>query len=165
MGVTEMPKVSRRNLKFKPMKKLLLLFIAALISVQVMAQRVPSEKKTTISAGVLMGGGGIVGANFEYMPAKHFSFDVEAGLVSFGAGLNYHFKPYINSSMLSVVYWHQGVGDSYVQSVVGPVFTYRAPKVFQFQAGFGFKAGEGPNAIEDGPDFMLLYSIGVYFPL
>lgn len=159
-----MPKVSRRNLKFKPMKKLLLLFIAALISVQVMAQRVPSEKKTTISAGVMMGGGGIVGANFEYMPAKHFSFDIEAGLVSFGAGLNYHFKPFINSSMLSVVYWHQGIGSSYVQSMAGPVFTYRAPKVFQFQVGFGYKVGEGPNAIEDGADFMLLYSIGVYFP-
>ena len=149
------------------MKKFLLLFFAALISVQVMAQRVPSEKKTTISAGVLMGGAGIVGANFEYMPAKHFSFDIEAGLISFGAGLNYHFKPFINSSMLSVVYWHQGIGNSYVQSMAGPVFTYRAPKIFQCQLGFGFKIGNGPAASQEliNTDFMLLYRIGVYFPL
>ena len=159
-----MPKVSRRNLKFKPMKKYLLLVFATLFSVQLMAQCEPSDKKAAISAGVLMGGGGIVGANFEYMPTNHFSFDLDAGIVSFGASLNYHFKPYINSSMLSVVYWHQGIGSSYVQSMAGPVFTYRAPKVFQFQVGFGYKVGEGPNAIEDGADFMLLYSIGVYFP-
>ena len=149
------------------MKKCILLVFAALLSVQLMAQRVPSDKNAAISAGVLMGGGGLVGADFEFMPAEHFSFELGAGLPSFGAGLNYHFKPYINSSMLSVVYWHQGFGQSYTQSLVGPVYTYRAPKIFQCQIGFGFKVENGPAATQDliNTDFMLLYSIGVYFPL
>lgn len=89
------------------------------------------------------------------------------GLTSFGGGINYHFKPYINSSMISLMYWHQGLGNTYTQAVVGPVYTFRAPKVFQFQIGLGARVGEGPALPEANKDvpMMLLYSIGVYFPL
>ena len=149
------------------MKKLVLIVLVALFSVQLMAQRVPSEKKMSISAGFLQGGGGLVGADLEYLFSDHFSVQAGAGLISCGAAINYHFKPFINSSMLSLSYWHQGFGDAHTQSVVGPVYTFRAPKVFQFQIGMGYRVNEGPNLPEANKKVpvMLLYSIGVYFPI
>ena len=149
------------------MKKFVLIVLVALFSVQLMAQRVPSEKKMSISAGFLQGGGGLVGADLEYLFSDHFSVQAGAGLISCGAAINYHFKPFINSSMLSLSYWHQGFGDAHTQSVVGPVYTFRAPKVFQFQIGMGYRVNEGPNLPEANKKVpvMLLYSIGVYFPI
>ena len=149
------------------MKKYLFITLLAVFSVQAMAQRVPSPKKCAISAGVLQGGGGLVGVDFEYMFSNHFSAQAGFGLLSFGAGINYHFKPFINSSMISMVYWHQGLGDSHTVGWVGPVYTYRAPKVFQFQIGMGYKANYGPAATSEMRNLPvgLLYSIGVYFPL
>ena len=149
------------------MKKYVLIVLVALFSVQLMAQRVPSEKKMSISAGVLQGGGGLVGADFEFMLGNHLSVQAGAGLFSCGAAVNYHFKPFINSSMLSLTYWHQGFGNAHTQSVVGPVYTFRAPKVFQFQIGMGYRVDEGPalNPDYSKTKFMLLYSIGVYFPI
>ena len=149
------------------MKKFVLIVLVALFSVQLMAQRVPNEKKMSISAGVLKGGGGLVGADFEYLFSKHFSVQAGAGLFSCGAAVNYHFKPFINSSMLSLTYWHQGFGNAHTQSVVGPVYTFRAPKVFQFQIGMGYRVDKGPalNPDYSNTKFMLLYSIGVYFPI
>ena len=149
------------------MKKFVLIVLVALFSVQLMAQRVPSEKKMSISAGFLQGGGGLAGADFEYLFSKHFSVQAGAGWLSYGAAVNYHFKPYINSSMLSLTYWHQGFGNAHTQSVVGPVYTFRAPKVFQFQIGMGYRVNEGPNLPEANKKVpvMLLYSIGVYFPI
>lgn len=149
------------------MKKLAFIVLIALCSVQVMAQRVPSEKKMSISAGLLQGGGGLVGADLEYMFSNHFSVQAGAGLISAGGGINYHFKPFINSSMLSLLYWHQGFGNNHTQSVVGPVYTFRAPKVFQFQIGVGYRVDKGPALNPDmkNTKVMLLYSIGVYFPI
>ena len=149
------------------MKKIVLIVLVALFSVQLMAQRVPSEKKMSISAGVLQGGGGLVGADFEFMLGNHLSVQAGAGLFSCGAAINYHFKPFINSSMLSLSFWHQGFGEAHTQSVVSPVYTFRAPKVFQFQIGMGYRVDEGPNLPEANKraPVMLLYSIGVYFPI
>ena len=149
------------------MKKFLLIALLSIFALQVSAQRVPSEKRMSIAAGLLQGGGGIVGADFEYMFSNHFSAQAGIGWTSFGAGINYHFKPFINSSMISLMYWHQGIGDRYTQSLIGPVYTFRAPKVFQFQIGLGAKVDEGPNIPEGNKDVpvMLIYSIGVYFPL
>lgn len=149
------------------MKKLFLIALLAMFSVHAMAQREPSPKKCAISAGLLQGGGGIVGTDFEVMLGNHFSAQAGVGLLSMGAGVNYHFKPYINSSMISMVYWHQGIGDSHTIGWVGPIYTYRAPKVFQFQIGMGYKANYGPAATSDmrKGQIGLMYSIGVYFPI
>jgi opacity protein-like surface antigen len=149
------------------MKKFVLIALLAMLGVQAMAERVPSPKKCAISAGILQGGGGILGADFEYMFSNHFSAQAGLGFVSFGAAVNYHFKPFINSSMISLVYWNQGIGDSFSQGVVGPVYTYRAPKVFQFQIGMGARVAKGAALNPDTAKvpFMLLYSIGVYFPI
>ena len=109
----------------------------------------------------------MVGADFEFMLGNHLSVQAGAGLFSCGAAINYHFKPFINSSMLSLSFWHQGFGEAHTQSVVGPVYTFRAPKVFQFQIGMGYRVDEGPNLPEANKraPVMLLYSIGVYFPI
>ena len=150
------------------MKKFLLIALLAVFSVQAMAQRVPNPKKFAISAGLLQGGGGIVGADFEYLFSDHFSAQVGAGFISCGAAINYHFKPYINSSMVSLVFWDQGIGgDTFSQAVAGAVYTFRAPKVFQFQVGLGGRVAKGPALNPDTAKVpvMLLYSIGVYFPL
>lgn len=149
------------------MKKYLIIALLAVFCVQGMAQREPNPKKCAISAGVLHGGGGLVGAEFEYMFSNHFSAQAGVGLLSFGASVNYHFKPFINSSMVSLVYWHQGLGDSHTVGWVGPVYTFRAPKVFQFQIGMGYKANYGPAATSEMRNLPvgLLYSIGVYFPI
>ena len=149
------------------MKKYLLIALLAVFSVQAMAQREPSTKKCAISAGVLQGGGGLVGADFEYMFSNHFSAQAGFGFLSFGAAVNYHFKPFINSSMISMVYWHQGFGNSHTVGWVGPVYTFRAPKVFQFQIGMGYKANYGSAATSEMRKLPvgLLYSIGVFFPL
>lgn len=149
------------------MKKVLFVLLAIMLAMPMMAQRVPSPKKSSISAGFMQGGGGLVGVDFEHMLGNHFSAQVGAGFVSFGAAINYHFKPFINSSMVSLGYYHQGVGNSYAASWLGPVYTFRAPKIFQFQIGFGFKVGEGPAASADlmKTSMTLLYSIGVYFPI
>ena len=161
------------------MKKLFLVLMMALLAISALADenetslllqkkaRVPSDKKVTLSAGLLQGGGGLVGLDFEYLFADHFSAQIGAGIVSFGAAFNYHFKPYINSSMISLGYYHQGVGQSHTVSWLGPVYTFRAPKIFQCQIGFAYKVGYGPAATSDMKKMQagLLYSIGVYFPL
>ena len=149
------------------MKKFLLIVLLSVFALQVSAQRVPSEKRMSIAAGVLQGGGGIVGADFEFMLSNHVSAQAGVGLVSFGAGINYHFKPFINSSMISLVYWNQGIGDTHTVGWLGPVYTFRAPKIFQFQIGLGYKASYGPAATAEMKKvpYGLLYSIGVYFPL
>lgn len=162
------------------MKKVFLVLMIALMAIPVLAQetgsqtvvqqkkgRVPSEKKACISAGLLQGGGGLVGVDFEYLLGQHLSVQAGAGFISFGAAINYHFKPYINSSMLSLAYYHQGVGNTHTTSWLGPVYTFRAPKIFQCQIGFGYAVDFGPSATQQMKDvpFSLLYSIGVYFPI
>ena len=152
------------------MKKYILIVLMAVLAVPALAQsrgRVPSEKKACISAGVLQGGGGLVGVDFEYLIGQHFSAQAGMGVISFGGALNYHFKPFINSSMVSLVYMHQGIGSSYASSWVGTTYTYRAPKIFQAQLGFGYMVDFGPiatPAMKETP-FGLIYSIGVYFPI
>ena len=162
------------------MRKLLFALMMVLLAMPVFSQesesqtvvnqkkgRVPNEKKAAISVGVLQGGGGLVGVDFEYLIGQNFSAQAGIGAVSFGGALNYHFKPFINSSMVSFVYMHQGVGKSYVTSWVGTTYTYRAPKIFQASIGFGYMVdfGQAATAAMQQSPFGLIYSIGVYFPI
>ena len=161
------------------MKKFLLIALMAVLTIPMMAEgtgslllnqtkeRVPSEKQCTIAVGFLNGGGGLVGVDFEYLVWNKLSVQAGIGAVSFGGAVNYHFKPYINSSMISLVYMHQGVGDSYTASWLGPMYTFRAPKIFQVSGGLGLKVGDGPAATSETikSSASLLFTIGVYFPL
>jgi hypothetical protein len=130
------------------------------------------EARTSINAGLLMGGGGLIGADLEFMVGKKMALQFGAGLGSAGAGINYHFQPYINSQFVSVQYWHQGFGDNHYASYLGPMYVFRAKKIFQFGIGFGTIVSKGPGwesmldsgKIKDTP-MIMLYNIGLYFPL
>jgi hypothetical protein len=116
--------------------------------------------------GLLNGGGSLVGMDVEFLLGNNISIQAGAGYVGVGAGLNVHFKPTLKSSFFSIQYWHQGLGDTYTQSLVGPSIVFRARKVFTAQIGLGFALEKGPAWKESvtQPPVMLTYSIGLYFP-
>ena len=124
------------------------------------------EKRNSATIGFLNGGGALLGADIEFLLSDKFGIQLGAGLVAFGAGLNYHFKPSIRSSFLSFQYWNQGVGESFAQNLIGPSFVFRGKKWFTFQIGLGVPLKRGPALREDfeQPPMMLTYTVGAYFP-
>lgn len=129
-------------------------------------------ERTSINVGVLMGGGGLIGADLEFLVGKRTGLQMGAGLGSIGFGVNYHLKPYINSQFVSVQYWHQGFGDNHYASYLGPMYTFRVRKILQFGIGFGtiLSTGSGwerawKNKDEPSTSAALIYNIGLYFPL
>ncbi|MEN8156386.1 MAG: hypothetical protein ABFS10_05500 [Bacteroidota bacterium] len=126
-----------------------------------------AEKRNSITIGILQGGGSIVGADFEFLVSNHVGLQIGGGFIGFGGGINYHFKPSIRSSFLSLQYWNQGVGDSFAQNAIGPTYVFRGKKWFTFQIGLGATLEKGPAAPDDfeQPPVILLYSIGGYIPI
>lgn len=124
------------------------------------------DLKRSITIGILQGGGSLVGFDIEALIYKNFGIQFGAGFFGFGAGMNLHFKQKIPSSFVSLQYWHQGLGMSYTQSVLGPSFVYRGKKWFTAQLGFGFALEQGPAwpSTMKQPDVMLTYAIGAYIP-
>ncbi len=124
------------------------------------------EKRSCITIGVLEGGGSLIGVDFETLIGKRFGIQVGAGFIGFGGGLNYHFKPTIRSSFLSLQYLNQGVGENFVQNAIGPSYVFRNKRWFTFQIGVGFIIERGPaypSSMKKVPA-MLTYAIGVYIP-
>ena len=152
------------------MKKLVLLICLSLAVAPVFAQEyreeTEKEEKVSLTVGLLQGGGSLLGANLEFLLSRHIGVQLGAGFVGYGAGLNVHLKPSIRSSFVSLTYWHQGIGASHSQSVLGPSFVYRSKKWFTAQLGVGFPLEKGPAwPVEmEHPPVILLYSIGAYFP-
>jgi hypothetical protein len=154
------------------MKKFILIFLCGLLVeiTPLFAQDIQSaetEPKAALTVGVLQGGGSLIGADIEFLLGNRVGIQGGAGFVGFGAGLNYHLKPSIRSSFISLQYWHQGAGETFTQSLLGPGFVYRANKIFTASLGLGFALEEGPAWPDDKdqPPVMLTYSIGIYFPL
>ncbi|MBP1629890.1 MAG: hypothetical protein H6Q15_783 [Bacteroidetes bacterium] len=161
--------MSRDNIKQKCMKKIIILimicFSTNLFSqTEQIKEEVNMRKSVTI--GVMQGGGSLIGADFEFLLTDYFGFQVGAGIVGYGAGLNYHFKPSIRSSFISIQYWNQGIGKSFTQNAIGATYVYRGKKWFTFQIGLGVPLEKGPAMPADfeQPPVMLLYSIGAYIP-
>ena len=98
---------------------------------------------------------------------KIISLQFGAGLVGFGGGIDVHFRPTIRSSFFTIQYWHQGIGRSHTQSLIGPAFVFRAKKWFTAQLGLGYALDKGPALPENfkQPQVMLTYAIGIYFPI
>jgi len=126
----------------------------------------PDFMHNAVTIGILEGGGSLMGADFETLVSKQIGLQIGAGLVGFGVGLDLHFMPSIRSSFLSLQYWHQGIGNSFTQSLIGPSFVYRGSKWFTFQLGVGFPLEKGPAYPENTqqPSIMLTYAIGAYIP-
>jgi len=98
--------------------KQILIMILICISTNLLSQTLPIkeevEKRKSITIGILQGGGSLVGFDLEFLLTDRFGFQVGAGFVGYGAGLNYHFKPSIRSSFISLQYWNQGIGRSFM---------------------------------------------------
>jgi hypothetical protein len=116
--------------------------------------------------GYLQGGGSLVGYDVELLLGDKFGFQLGVGFIGFGAGINYHFKPDIRSSFISLQYWHQGIENYFIQSLIGPCFVFREKKLFTAQIGLGFALEKGPAwpSSKTQPPVMLTYSIGFYLP-
>lgn len=142
------------------------LFNSANLDAQVEDRRFDPRQRC-ITVGILQGGGSMVGFDVEALVSKRIGLQIGSGLIGIGGGINYHFKPTIRSSFLSLQYWHQGLGERYTQSVIGPSYVFRARKLFSFQAGIGYAFEKGPAWPDDRvhPTVMLLYAIGLYFPV
>ena len=126
------------------------------------------EERTSINVGAFMGGGGIIGGDLEFLVGKHIGLQVGAGFPSFGLGFNYHFKPYINSSFVSLQYCHIGFGSNNVGATLGPMFTFRAKKIFQAGAGWGAVVSKGAlwdDTYKENVSMLIHFNIGLYFPL
>lgn len=125
----------------------------------------PGAERIAITLGFLQGGGALIGGDLEVLATDRIGLQLGGGFVGYGLALNYHFKPQIRSSALSLVYWHQGFGgDTFAQSAIGGTFLFRAKKLFTAQLGLGYRLDSGPalpEGIDDVP-VMLLYSIGLY---
>ncbi len=149
------------------MKRQLLIFLFAFCVVAAFSQAADDQqKKLCATFGILQGGGSLIGADLEILALNRIGIQAGAGYIGYGAGINIHLKPTIRSSFVSLGYWHQGVGDSYTQSVFGPSFVYRGKKWFTAQLGLGFALEKGPQwpVDKEQPPAMLLYSIGAYIP-
>jgi len=125
--------------------------------------------RKALTLGILQGGGGIVGADFEYLLTDKVGMQLGVGVISYGGGINYHFKPSIRSSYMSISYWNQGLGELFSQNMVGLSYVYRSKKWFTAQIGIAKTITEGPNYISvipdaDFPPVVLVYSIGGYIP-
>lgn len=126
-------------------------------------------KKNAATVGFLHGGGGIVGGSLEFMLNDRVSLQGGMGIFSYGGSLNYHMKPGVATPYLSFSYWHQGLGNSYFQSVLGPSYTYRFNKLVSLELGLGRVLEKGPALKREKdpseyPPVVLIYSIGLYFP-
>ena len=66
--------------------------------------------KSKLTIGILQGGGGLVGVDFEHLISKNIGLSVGIGIKSYGASLHYHIKADITSSSAAINYWHQGWG-------------------------------------------------------
>lgn len=157
------------------MKKFFILILVSVVYLTTNAQSAQPQQmnessdagRASLSVGVLRGGGGLVGADFEALLSDRVGLQLGAGWISYGFGLNYHLKPGIRSSFLSLSYWHQGLGDSFVQSMVGPSYVFRGKRWFTAQIGLGYILDRGPafpNTMTQTP-VVLTYSIGAYFVL
>ena len=126
------------------------------------------EERTSINAGVFMGGGGLIGGDLEFLVGKRVGLQIGAGFPSIGFGLNYHLKPYINSSFVSLQYSHIGFGESRIGATLGPMFTFRAKKILQAGIGYGAVVSKGPlwaEAYDEKVSMLFHVNIGLYFPL
>ncbi|GHV72473.1 hypothetical protein FACS1894201_01810 [Bacteroidia bacterium] len=130
----------------------------------------PARRNTAINAGFMMGGGSLVGVDAEFLVSKTVGLQAGIGISSFGVGLDWHFKPIINSSFISLQYLHQGFGENFYGSYIGPMYVFRAKKILQAGLGWGIVVGTGKDRNGNDVTFKvgewtLLYHIGVFFPL
>lgn len=151
------------------MKRPAFVFLALLAFVPIHSQfgenEDPFTERGAVTIGILNGGGGLLGADLEFLLSDKVGIQGGLGIFSYGAGINYHLNfGGVRTSFINLGYWHQGIGETYVQSMAGPSFIFRARKILQLQLGFGALLETGPAHQGEEVPVMLLYSAGVYLP-
>ena len=128
--------------------------------------KVDREERASVNAGFMMGGG-MAGCDLEFLLNRRIGLQVGAGFVGASASINYHLRPYINSSFFSVQYMHVGFGGGNVGATVGPMFNFRARKLFQAGIGWGAVVSRGPlweDAYKKDVSLLLNFNVGLYIP-
>ncbi len=113
----------------------------------------------------MMGGGGLLGADIEALVLPHVSCQMGVGRSSFGAALNYHFRPEIKSPFLSLQYWQLGRAANHIATYMGPMFIYRNSSIFQAGIGYGYVVDKGAANRQPDKNFALMLQLGLCFPL
>lgn len=121
-------------------------------------------RETAVSAGIGIGGFSAFGAEMQLMFLPRWSVQLGAGINGFSGGLNYHINPTVSSSYLSLQSWQQGFGMNYKAAYAGPMFVYRANKLFQGGLGIGYQIDKNP-AIDINSKYMMMFNLGIYLPL
>lgn len=151
------------------MKKITLWAFFALINISLCYSQSKPLATNNLTIGILQGGGGLVGFDFEQLITDRIGLSFGVGVISYGVSAHYHIKPGIESSSVALNYWHQGISDSHVQSIIGPSYVFKFGKLFSAQIGFGAIVEKGQlfeeayRDFESEPNTVLLYSFGVFF--
>jgi len=127
------------------------------------------EERSSINVGAFMGGGGLIGGDVETLISNRVGLQlgtgwVRMGSISMGLGINYHFKPYINSSFVSLQYSN----NFNIGATIGPMLTLRSSKVFQIGLGYGAvvsKYSLWEEVYDKKASALIHFNIGLYFPL
>lgn len=149
------------------MKNLIIILIL-LTCFKIQAQNDKPERKqdALVTIGFLQGGGSLIGCDIEGLVTKRVGLQVGFGLLGYGGAVTYHLKKDdIKSPAIAMNYWHQGLWGSYVQSLVGPTFVYRAWNILSFQLGFGALVDKGPKydeLFDEEVPLMLTFSVGIF---
>lgn len=158
------------------MKRLLIstLAILGLVSgLSAQASSSPATEANAITIGVLQGGGGLVGMDYEFLVDDRWGVQLGAGLVSLGAGLTYHHENSVHSNAFWFGLWNQGLpGDSYSATYVGVSYIMRGWGWLNGQIGIAYIPFRGAELVrtmkdmsgsdQDLPPVALLYSLGWY---
>lgn len=158
------------------MKKILACTLAmlALVSGLSAQEGNPQVAETSaITIGILQGGGGLLGVDYELLIADRLGVQVGAGLVSLGAGVTYHHENTVHSNAFWAGVWNQGVpGGSLSATYVGVSYIMRGWGWLNGQIGIAYIPFRGEQVAQnlkdltggdqDPPPFALLYSLGWY---
>lgn len=106
-----------------------------------------NQDKTAITVG-LLNGGGLIGAEVETLISSRIGAHIGVGFIGFCAGFDYHFKPTINSSSITLQLRNQGFGEIHTDTSLGLGVTFRKYHL-ALQIGAAYKLKQGPNTIEN----------------
>jgi hypothetical protein len=156
----------------KMSKKIIVEVLIFMVALCVYAQQDDSySKKNAITIGILQGGGGLVGFDYEKLIIDNIGIQIGAGLISVEGGLTIHFQNTTKSDAIWIGAWNQGIpGDTNSICYTGVSYIFRTRKWFTAQLGFAYipyigdKAKDtlGSSFNSEKTKFALLYSIGWY---
>jgi hypothetical protein len=154
------------------MKKTIVLAMMAIHAFSGVASENKYDGKTSIATvGILQGGGGIVGVDYESMINNKWGVSVGLGVPSFGASVHYHFEPSITSNSIALNYWKQGFESSNSVTYLGITHVWRMTSGWSAQLGISSIVHEGEEFKRTAKrlghnvdvNYALLYSIGYMF--